>query len=134
MMKIEGIIEKGKDMYAVRSEDMIGRCCLGGFGDSVDEAREDFMVSIEEAIEDATKEGFNPPTMEEISVLFTYDLPSFFNYFDYINISKFAAHIGINESKMRQYKNGLAFPCEKTTKKILSAIKQIGSELSMVSL
>ncbi|MBO4605730.1 MAG: pilus assembly protein HicB [Bacteroidales bacterium] len=133
-MKITGIIEKGKEMYAVRSDDMIGRCCLGGFGDSVDEAREDFLVSIEEAIEDATKEGFNPPEMKDISVLFTYDLPSFFNYFDYINISKFASYVGINESKMRQYKSGLAFPCEKTTKKILSAIKQIGNELLTVAL
>ena len=133
-MRIKAIIEKGKERYAVRSDAIIGRCYMGGFGDSVDEAREDFMVSIEEAIEDAAEEGFNPPTMEEISVVFTYDLPSFFNYFDYINISKFASFAGINESKMRQYKSGLAFPCEKTTKKILAAIKQIGSELSMVSL
>ena len=51
-----------------------------------------------------------------------------------INTSKFAAYVGVNESKMRQYKSGLAFPGEKTTKKILAAIKKIGAELSVVAL
>ena len=40
----------------------------------------------------------------------------------------------INESKMRQYKSGAAFPNEKTTRKILSAIKRIGAELNSVTL
>lgn len=134
-MRVLGIIEKGPDgLYAVRSEAVIGRSCLGGYGLSVDECREDFMVSIDEAIEDCEREGLKHPDKEHIHVLFTYDLPSFFNYFDYINISKFAAFVGINESKMRQYKSGLAFPSEKTTKKILAAIQQIASELSMVAL
>ena len=133
-MKVRAIIEKGSEMYGIRSDDIVGRCCLVGFGDTVEEAREDFMVSIEEAIEDADEAGLKHPSSDEIKVTFTYDLPSFFNYFDIINISKFAAYVGVNESKMRQYKSGLAFPGEKTTKKILVAIKKIGAELSMVSL
>ena len=39
-----------------------------------------------------------------------YDLPSFFNDFDFINVSKFAQYAGINESKMRQYKSGSSYP------------------------
>ena len=54
--------------------------------------------------------------------------------FDYINASKFARSVHINESKMRQYKSGAAFPNEKTTRKILSAIKRIGAELNSVTL
>ena len=46
-MKVRAIIEKGSEMYGIRSDDVIGRCCLVGFGDTVEEAREDFMVSIE---------------------------------------------------------------------------------------
>lgn len=63
-----------------------------------------------------------------------YDLQSFFNYFDWINVSQFAKKAGINESKMRQYKNGLAFAGESTTKKILDTIKNIGAELQSATL
>lgn len=61
-----------------------------------------------------------------------YDLPSFFNYFDFINVSKFAEYVGINESKMRAYKSGVSYPGEKTTSKIFKAVKQLGKEFSVV--
>jgi predicted RNase H-like HicB family nuclease len=132
-MKIKATIEKGNDgYYSVRSDAKIGRAYLGGFGNTVEEARADFAASIEEAIDDAKDNGLKYPL--SIAVEFTYDLPSFFNYFDIINVSKFADYAGINESKMRQYKSGVTCPGEKTTKKILSAIKKIGAEFSMVSL
>ena len=72
--------------------------------------------------------------VEHIDVTFKYDLQSFFNYFDWINVSQFAKKAGINESKMRQYKNGLAFAGESTTKKILDTIKNIGAELQSATL
>lgn len=62
-----------------------------------------------------------------------YDLPSFFNYFDFINVSKFAEFAGINESKMRAYKSGVSYPGEKTTSKIFKAVKEIGKELCVAS-
>ena len=71
---------------------------------------------------------------EEYQITFRYDVPSFFEEFDFINASRFAQYAGINESKMRQYKSGVAFPGEKTTKKILAAIRRIGDELRSVSL
>ena len=134
-MIVKAIIEKGKDgLYAVRSETVIGRTCLGGFGDSVEEAKEDFLVSIDEAIEDSEEQKLDHPDRSDISVIFTYDLPSFFNYFDMFNTSKFASYAGINESKMRQYKSGITYPGEKTTKKILSAVRRIAAELSTAML
>lgn len=132
-MNVEAIIEKSKDgLYGIRSESKIGRSFFGGFGDSAEEAKEDFYLSIQEAIEDAEEQGLPHPAFEEVHVNFSYDLPSFFNYFDMLNISKFASYAGINESKMRQYKCGVAYPGDKTTKKILAAIRRIGAELSAV--
>ena len=61
--------------------------------------------------------------------LFTYNL----NYFDFINVSKFAEYVGINESKMRAYKSGVSYPGEKTTSKIFKAVKEIGKELCVAS-
>lgn len=134
-MNVEAIIEKGKDgLYAIRSESKIGRSYFGGFGLSAEEAKEDFYLSIREAIEESEEEGLPHPSFEEVHVTFTYDLPSFFNHFDMLNASKFASYAGINESKMRQYKCGAAYPGTKTTKKILAAIRKIGAELSAVML
>lgn len=72
------------------------------------------MKSIDEAKEMIAEDGLRiPPEAKEIEVEFRYDIPSFFNFFDWINISAFAKHAGINESKMRAYKSGLATASEK---------------------
>ena len=95
-------------------------------------AKEDFKESVQEALSEAKAEGLE--LAEGYTISFRYDLPSFFNDFDFINASKFAQYAGINESKMRQYKSGAAYPGEKTVRKILDTIHSIGSELSSVSL
>lgn len=61
---------------------------------------------------------------------FRYDIPSFFNYFDWINISAFAKQAGINESKMRAYKAGLSTASEKTMSKIRNTIKDMCAAMS----
>ena len=135
-MKILALIEKGTDgLYSIYSDDMLLNHGLGGYGSSVEEAKADFMESIKEAKGMITEESIPLPNeMEYIDVTFKYDLQSFFNYFDWINVSQFAKKAGINESKMRQYKNGLAFAGESTTKKILDTIKNIGAELQSATL
>ena len=134
-MTVNCIVEKGSDgLFAVYSDDHIGKSYFGGFGESVSEAKEDFLASIREAIEEETMEGNEVPRFEEVKVCYHYDVPSFFNYFDFINVSKFAAYAGINESKMRAYKSGVAYPGEKTTARILKAVKAIGNDLSAVLL
>ena len=65
---------------------------------------------------------------------YKYDMQSFFNYLDWINISKFAKAAGINESKMRQYKVGSAFAGERTRQKILATIQRMSAELASASL
>lgn len=119
-------------MYSIRSEQHFGSNYFGGFGETVAIAKEDFNESVIEALADAKSEDADIP--EDYTISFQYDLPSFFNDFDFINASKFAQYAGINESKMRQYKSGTAYPGEKTVRKILDAIHCIGSELSSVSL
>lgn len=129
MRRIQAIIEKGKDgRFSVRTDFKIGNSYPGGFGDSVEEAKADFLESVGESVEEATADGFK--VAEEYDVMYSYDMPSFFNYFNYINVGKFASFAGINESKMRQYKCGLAFPGEKTAKKIANALIRIGNEFA----
>lgn len=135
-MKVLAIIEKGEDgLYSVYTDAEIEDHGFGGFGESVEDAKRDFLLSIDEAKEMIQQEkGFTPEAFAGIKVEFKYDIESFFNYFDWINVSKFASYAGVNESKMRQYKSGVAFANEKTTTKILQAIKKLGAELSAASL
>ena len=135
-MKVTAVVEKGKDgLYSVYSEQEMGSHTFGGYGESVEIAKEDFMASIEEAKEMVKGEtGGIPDEYESVQVSFKYDIASFFNYFDWINVSRFAQYAGINESKMRQYKSGAAFAGERTTNRILAAIRKMGAELSAASL
>jgi hypothetical protein len=90
---------------------------------------------VKEAQEEYVKEhGALPKNLQEIKIDYKYDLQSFFNYFEWINISKFAKFAGINESKMRQYKIGAAFAGEKTKDKIMSAIHKMSADLAAASL
>lgn len=132
-MKLTAIIEKGADrLYSIRTEGRIGTFCPGGFGESVEEAKRDFSESIDEALEFMPEnKGIN---RKEIKIEYQYDIQSFFNYFDFFNVTKLAKYLGINESKLRQYKNGLAFPNEKTSVKILNGVHTIGKELYASSL
>lgn len=135
-MKIIGTIERNdNNYYQISSEDEIMGHGFGGYGYSVAEAKADFIKSIEEAKEMIVEDGMIiPAEAEDIEVEFLYDVPSFFNYFDWINISAFAKRAGINESKMRAYKAGVASASEKTLQKILTAVKAMGAELSAATL
>lgn len=135
-MKITATIERNDDKYyQISSNEEIMGHCFGGYGYSVAEAKADFLKSIEEAKEMIVEDGHTVPAdAEEIDVEFMYDIPSFFNYFDWINISAFAKKAEINESKMRAYKAGVATASEKTLNRILSTIKAMGVELSTVTL
>ncbi len=130
-MKVTAIIEKGSDgLFSVYSDSSIDNHFFGGFGDNVAEAKEDFEESIREAIEASKSET----KFGDITIEYKYDIPSLFNFLDYINVSRFAEYAGINESKMRAYKSGKVFPGERTMKKITVALTNISNELNSVSL
>jgi predicted RNase H-like HicB family nuclease len=135
-MKITAIIERNdNNFYAITSEDVIAGCHFGGYGYTVQEAKADFFDGIKESLETAVELGKTVTVKpEDIEVEFRYDIPSFFNYFDFINVTQFAKKAGINESKMRAYKSGVASASEKTINKILTAIKAMGAEMCAATL
>lgn len=135
-MKVSALIERTENgYYSIACDGKIGNFCLGGFGDSVKDAKADFDSIVKEAQESYLKEhGELPDELKEVVVEYRYDLQSFFNYFNWINISKFAQAAGINESKMRQYKTGKAFASERTKNAIESTIHKMSEELASVEL
>lgn len=130
-MRIEVIIERSRDgLFAAYAEEVIGKHGLAGYGDSVNEALEDFAISVTEMNEMRAEEGLEPV---QIEIIPKYDIESFFNRFPYLNVSKVAERAGINSSLMRQYASGITKAGQKQYDKIRTAIGSIAKELSVAT-
>lgn len=130
-MKIIGTIERSKTgYYSIYPDKDILNCAPFGYGDSLQEAKEDFMMGMEEFRQLKYEElGYYPKEVDDLVVEFRYDLSTLFEAFDFLNVSKFAQYAGINESKMRQYASGVCDPGVKASRKISDALKTIGQTL-----
>ena len=127
------LIEKGRDgTFGIYTPEL--NHTIIGEGKTVIEAKEDFQNSVVEMI--ASYTGTNkeiPEELKGITFEYKYDIASFFDYYDFINISKFAERAGINPSLLRQYKSGsTSYISEVQMKKIENALHKVGSELSAV--
>jgi len=67
-------------------------------------------------------------TLDEIT--FTYDLPSFFAFYSVINAKALSQRIGMNQSLLSQYINGVKRPSSAQTRRILDGVQKIGRELT----
>ncbi len=65
-------------------------------------------------------------------IKFEYDLKSFFDFYKVINAKALAERIGMNQSLLAQYINGIKKPSAAQTERILKGVQQIGRELSEV--
>ena len=105
-----------------------------GEGNTVAEAKADFENSVKEFIEVFEEIGRkDPDDLKNTTFVYKYDMPSFLNNYDYLNMTKLANMSGINPSLMRQYKRG-QYISEKQVSKIQTAIHKIGKELLAVRL
>ncbi len=100
---------------------------LFGFGDSPAEAKADMLHAYEEIKDILVSEGKTPV---ELDFVYHYDMKSFFEYFDFLNVSKIAERAGINPSLMRKYTSGVANAGEKQYQKLQKAIRDIAQELA----
>jgi hypothetical protein len=57
-----------------------------------------------------------------------------FDYYDWINVSRFAKKAGINPSLMRQYRMGKTYISENQINKIENTLHSLGKELSAIKL
>lgn len=132
-MKTVALIEKGKDgTFGIYTPDI--NTTIIGSGETVAEAKDDFQNSIKEIFESYEEEGEElPDELKDIEFEYKFDIASLFNYYNWINVSKFAQLIGINPSLMRQYKQG-QYISEMQANKIEKGLRQIGEELISVSL
>lgn len=65
---------------------------------------------------------------------FEIDFQQFFEYYKVINSKHLAARIGMNESLLSQYVNGIKKPSKKQVERIIDGLHEIGKELMEISL
>ena len=107
---------------------------LIGSGDTVAEAKEDFMNSVQEITESYAEDGVEVPAELSEEIEFNFDISSLFEYYSVINISAFAKMVGINDSLLRQYKRGNTYISDAQLSKIEEGIHKLGKELSSLRL
>ena len=133
-MKTKALIEKGKDgRFGIFTPDLDHT--IIGDGVTVADAKTDFKNSVNEMISSYEElEKDIPKELKELEFEFEYDLASLFNYYDFINVSKFAQLIGINTSLMRQYKSGNQYISENQIKKVEDGLHKIANEIASIKL
>ncbi|MDR0824585.1 MAG: type II toxin-antitoxin system HicB family antitoxin [Prevotella sp.] len=120
--------------YSIYVPDM-DKHSLNAQGKSVEEAKQNLSRAILDYKNMYNEIGKPVPAEIDNPIFeYKYDLASFFDYFDWINVSKLAVKAKINASLMRQYKNRITFASEKQTVKIQETIHELGKELAAVRL
>lgn len=100
---------------------------LTGYGSTPQEAKADMLQAYEEIKAMLIEEGKTPV---ELEFVYHYDMKSFFEYFDFLNVSKVAQRAGINPSLMRKYTSGVANAGEGQYLKLQRAIYSMAQELA----
>jgi len=133
-METIALIEQGNDgSFTIYTPDL--QCTITGSGKSVIAAKKDFSNSVSEMILSYTETGrVLPDELQNLTFEYKYDIASLFDYYNWINVSKFAKIAGINASLLRQYKKGLSYISEKQANKIEVALHKLGNELSSINL
>ena len=133
MKTVIAIIERGEDgtygVHAPKLENVII-----GEGDTVAEAKEDFLNSYNEMAESYIDDGAPvPEELRDIEFEYRYDISAFYAAHPYLNVSKLAEHMNINASLMRQYRQG-QYISEEQVMKIQEGIRSVGRELAGTTL
>jgi predicted RNase H-like HicB family nuclease len=133
-MVTTALIERGKDgTYGIFTPDI--NSTIIGEGNTVEEAKADFENSVREIFQFSEEDGIAlPDELKDIQFVYKYDIASMFNYYDWINVSKFARKAGINASLMRQYRMGKTYISENQIRKIENTLHSLGNELTAIKL
>ena len=127
MKPIKFIVEKTDTGFSAYAKDE--KYPLTTVGDTMDELKGNMLDAVNSYME------FNGlPEVGRESIAIQIDLAQFFDYYKEINAKAIAKRVGMNETLLSQYVNGIKEPSEKQTQKILSGIKSLGKELSALEL
>lgn len=133
MKQIKVILEAGKDGYGVSFPEIEN---VFGFGDTVDEAKEDARNVLDYYIETLHKVGRPLPDalQGEYELAFEFDVEALLKYIDgTITKTALARASGINPAQLSHYSSGMKKPRREQREKIISGLHRIAKDLLAVT-
>ncbi|MBV6485633.1 MAG: hypothetical protein KFKLKKLM_02203 [Flavobacteriales bacterium] len=127
------VVEKASKGFSAYVPELPG--CIT-FGDSLGEIKENIREAITLQLEGMKEDGEEIPfnLQEEFTIELNLDVAQVFNLYQSINSSGFAKRIGMSQSLLSQYVNGLKKPSEKQSRRILEGVVDFGRELSHIKI
>ena len=123
MKPVKFIVEKTFTGYSAYAKD--DKYPLTTVGETINELKTNILDALN------SYRTFNGlPEVGNESIAVQIDLSQFFEYYKEINAKALAKRVGMNETLLSQYVNGIKEPSSRQTQKILSGIKSLGKELS----
>ena len=125
------IVEKASEGFSAYVPELPG--CIT-FGNSLDEIKENIREAITLQLEGMKEDGEEIPfnLQEDFNIELKLDVAQVFNLYQSINSTGFAKRIGMNQSLLSQYVNGIKKPSEKQARRILEGVVNFGRELSHI--
>lgn len=127
------IVEKASEGFTAYVPELPG--CIT-FGNSLDEIKENIKEAISFQLEGMLEDDEAIPTnlQGEYNIELKLDVAQVFNLYKSINSSGFAKRIGMSQSLLSQYVNGIKRPSEKQARRILQGVVDFGNELSHIQI
>lgn len=132
MKEVRVIIEKTSDGYSAYGEKADG---IWGMGDSVKEAKDSALKSLQLFIEHNDPKNIPHELKGVYHLVFKFDMQSFFNYYKGVFTNAGLERLtGINQKQIQHYASGLKKPRPAQKKKIETALHTLGEDLLAVKL
>jgi predicted RNase H-like HicB family nuclease len=133
MKQIHVTLEIGKDGYGVSFEEITN---VFGFGETVEQAKQDARESLDFYIECLNK--MNRPIPEilqgEYELIFEFDMEALLKYIaGTVTKTALAKASGINATQLSHYSSGLKKPRKEQRNKIIAGLHRLGRDLLSVS-
>lgn len=127
--RVTAVIERGNDglfsVYVANEEKGYG---FHGYGDTAEEAKEDFFDAYHEFKE-------NGWCKDDLLFDFVYDTASFLQLFkDKVSLTGLQTITGINRKQLNHYVTGVSRPSPKTVQRIRTGLKEFSKELDSIVL
>mgnify|MGYP000975945677 CR=1 FL=1 len=133
MKTIKVILEAGKDGYGVSFNEIPN---IFGFGESIEEAKDDAEQALAGFIRILEKQGRHVPEVldGEYELAFEFDTVALLKHIEgIVTKTALAKASGINASQLSHYSNGLKKPRKEQRDRIISGLHKLGEELLSVS-
>ena len=132
-MRVSAVIERNVDgKYCVYIDNDSLEFGVNGYGNTVEEAKNDIVLAYEEIKKVFTEEGKSTP---DIVFEFKFDVASFLEHYSKIlSLAGLERLTGINQGQLSHYVTGRRKPSHKTVEKISRSLHEFASEISQVQL